>query len=107
MTFRKSAFVIEDWFGPFEGWTEDQNCNGWACPYFEPEIAMQMVDAWGRVTFGNKLFKAHYNEERNQFCFWSSGSDWDCFGPQTINVEGRQITVYPIGAGAWIWEEAE
>lgn len=29
--FHKGRFTIEDWFGPFEGWTNGKKWNGWEC----------------------------------------------------------------------------
>jgi hypothetical protein len=105
--FRKSIFAIEDWLGPFEGWTADEYWNGWACPYFERAATLRIVDAWNQVTFENDVFMARYDEERDQFCFHAeSDGEWECFGAQSINVDGRPITVYGIGAHCWIWEEA-
>jgi hypothetical protein len=104
--FRKGVFAIEDWYGPFEGWTADQHWNGWACPYFERDVALRMAAAWNEVTFEKDVFKAHYDEEHDQFCFYSeSGENWECFGSQVIDVEGRPIIVYAIGTCDWIWEE--
>jgi hypothetical protein len=100
-------FTIEDWFGPFEGWTADQYWNGWACPCFDWDVALQMVDTCNQVKFKNDVFRAHYDEEHDQFCFYTeSDGDWECFGAQTIEVKGRQATVYAIGAYCWIWEDA-
>ena len=107
--FHKGRFTIEDWFGPFEGWTDGQQCNGWECPYFEFDTAIRMVDAWSNnVAFGEEVYRARYDEERDEFCFCSSGlEDWDCFGAQTIEIEGKTIKVYSIGAFSWIWSDEE
>jgi hypothetical protein len=37
----KSAFVIEDWFGPYPGYTTGERWNGWATPHFEYEVALR------------------------------------------------------------------
>jgi hypothetical protein len=42
----KSAFVIEDWFGPYPGYTTGERWNGWATPHFEYEVALRMVEDW-------------------------------------------------------------
>src|SRR5262249_25392671 len=47
--FYKGRFTIEDWFGPFEGWTTGQRWNGWECPYFEFDTAIRMVRARPRL----------------------------------------------------------
>ena len=106
--FYKRRFTIEDWFGPFEGWTAGQRWNGWECPSFEFDTAMRMVDAWNNAAFSEEAYQARYDEERDAFCFRDGGlEDWDCFGAQTIEIEGKTIKVYPIGAFCWIWSDEE
>ena len=43
---QKDTFVIEDWFGPYPGYTTGERWNGWATPYFEYEVALRMVEDW-------------------------------------------------------------
>jgi len=33
--------------------------------------------------------------------------EWDCFKAQTIEVGGKTIKVYPIGAFCWTWGKEE
>jgi hypothetical protein len=102
--FRKGLFTIEEWFGPFEGWTAGQRWNGWECPYFEFGTAMQIVDAWNHLNFGEEEHRARYDEEQDKFYFSDGGlEEWDCFGAKMIEAEGKAIKVYPIGAFYWIW----
>ena len=103
--FRKGLFSIEDWLGPFEGWTAGESWNGWDCPYFEREVAMQIAEVWEQLAFSGEVFQSRYDEDQDRFCFRSNDSDWECFGRQIITVEDRQITVYAIGAYAWVWQE--
>ena len=106
--FHKGPFTIEDWFGPFEGWTTGQRWNGWECPYFEFDTAIWLVDAWNNAAFGEEEYQARYDEERDEFCFCDGElEEWDCFGAQTIEIEGKTIKVYPIGAFCWIWSDEE
>jgi hypothetical protein len=106
--FHKGRFVIEDWFGPFEGWTKGQQWNGWECPYFEFDTAIRMVDAWNNMSFGEEEYQGRYDEERDAFYFRDGGlEEWDRFTAQTIEIEGKTIKVYPIGAFCWIWNNAE
>ena len=95
--FYKGRFAIEDWFGPFEGWTAGQQWNGWECPYFERNTAIRLVDAWNNVAFGGKEYQARYDEERDEFCFCDGGSEeWDCFGSKTIETEGKGAHPLPL-----------
>lgn len=69
MSFRKSLFALDDWFGSFEGWTTDQYWNGWACPYFERDVALHIVNAWNSLAFGNEVFRARYEEDQDGSVF--------------------------------------
>jgi hypothetical protein len=104
--FYRRRFSIEDWLGPFEGWTSDERWNGWACPYFEFDSAMKIMDTWNTLTFCGAVFESRYDESQDVFRFYeSSGGDWDHFGPESIEVAGKSIKVYPIGAFCWTWIE--
>ncbi len=106
--FHKGRFIIEDWFGPFEGWTAGQRWNGWECPYFDFDTAIRMVDAWNNTAFGDEEYQARYDAARDEFCFRDGGlEEWDCFGAKTIESEGKDVKVYPIGAFCWIWNNEE
>jgi hypothetical protein len=102
--FRKGHFIIEDWLGPFEGWTSGQRWNGWECPYFEFDTVLRMVDVWNNTSFGEEEYQARYDEELDEFYFRDGGlEEWNCFRAQLIEVEGKEIKVYPIGAYGWCW----
>ena len=106
--FHKGRFIIEDWFGPFEGWTNGQRWNGWECPFFECDTVIRMVDTWNNKAFDGEEYQARYDEERDAFYFRDGGlEEWDCFGAKTIETEGKAIKVYPIGAFCWIWSDVE
>ena len=103
--FHRGCFVIEDWFGPFKGWTTGQQWNGCECPYFEFETALRMVDAWNKITCGEESYQACYDAEHDAFCFCDGGlEEWDCFRAQMIESAGQTIKVYPIGAFCWVWD---
>jgi hypothetical protein len=106
---QKGTFVIEDWFGPYPGYTTGERWNGWATPYFEYDIALQMVEDWKsdamKIDVGDEL-EAYYDLTNDQFCFRSEAeADWDCFPPVMAEVEGLTLKLYPIGAFCWIWSD--
>lgn len=101
---RKSRFVIEDWLGPFPGYTDGQRWNGWATPSFEYEVALQIVEDWKATEWEG--MEAYYDPEGDQFCFRSQSEDeWECFPSVTHEVDGQRHKLYPIGAYCWIWDE--
>jgi hypothetical protein len=95
---RATRFTI-DTFGEevFDGFTSGETWNGWARPYFTFEQAQRVVEA-------HKLqgVKAWYNDAEDAFMFEMGEGEVDAFPAE--EVEGR--TLYPVGAGCWIWEEA-
>lgn len=94
---RKAQFLI-DLYGDkvFDGYTQGETWNGWACPYFTFEQAERLVQA-----HSEKGFRAWYDADSDAFSFEIEASDdIDSFSAQEI--EG--IKLYPIGTGCWIWE---
>ena len=70
---------------------------------------MLMVDAWNNVAFGEEEYEARYDEGQRRVLFpeMAGLEEWDCFTAQTIEIEGKTIKVYPIGAFCWIWNESD
>jgi hypothetical protein len=83
----------------FPGFTSGDGWNGWACPYFSFEVALQIVGA-----FQAQGAVARYDEAHDVFVFESDvPGESEEFG--LFEVKGRKL--YPLGAGSWIWEEVE
>lgn len=81
----------------FEAYTNEENWNGWACPYFSFEGAQHLAEAWR-----GRGWPASYNEARDVFAFWMQPEE----EPESfaaVEVDGRKL--YPIGAFSWMWEE--
>lgn len=95
---RQSKFTI-DTFGGLEltGFTDDEDWNGWACPYFAFDEASKIVEAHKAIGHN-----AWYDESSDQFVFETV--DEPEFYPAIIN-DGKKL--YPVGNCSWIWEEAE
>lgn len=95
---RKAEFTIETYGNnTFDGYTQDEDWNGWACPYFTLEEAQKIVDMHKKT--GQK---AGFNEDSNAFYF--NVQDEEEFY-QPVEIEGTKF--YPIGNSSWIWEEKE
>lgn len=105
--FRKSTFAIDD--NPsFPGYTYGAHWNGWACPYFTKETAIEIMQ------FYYPTLPASHKEEQ----FWGYNPKEDYFiggnidhddvmawEGTDIEIDGETIRVYPIGAWAWIWSD--
>jgi hypothetical protein len=84
----------------FAGFTAGETWNGFACPYFTFEQAQHVL-----MAHQNLGLDAGYDRERDEFFFTLGHGDEEgpeFYGP--VRVGG--LTVYPIGAGCWIWSEA-
>lgn len=81
----------------FEAYTDGEDWNGWARPYFTFDSARQLVAAW--IGQG---WKAAYNEDEDTFSF-EEATDGEVEKFPPVVVDGRKL--YPIGAGSWIWED--
>ncbi|MGC2237991.1 MAG: hypothetical protein WA584_17660 [Pyrinomonadaceae bacterium] len=93
---RKAKFFLEV-LEPydFEGYTEDDDWNGWSCPYFTFDEAEKIVKAHKQAGL-----KAIYEESSDEFIFELQG-EIEIYAPTTIN----ELKLYPIGTASWIWEE--
>jgi hypothetical protein len=104
-TLRKSTFTIEDRLF-CDGYTAGHTWNGWARPYFTREVGDQIVADW--IAPGAPTLHAHYDADTDTF-FFADDSAWpmepETFPGETHLVDGRPMTLYPIGNGSWIWDE--
>jgi hypothetical protein len=94
---KQANFSIDTFPGQlFEGFSNDEDWNGWACPYFPLEEAQKIVEAH-KVSGQN----AWFDEENDEFVF-KVNNETESY--PALNYDGQKL--YPIGYGAWIWEES-
>lgn len=97
--WRRAKFSIEGVDETFSGWTNGRLWNGWAMPYFEFAEAQRVIELLTDP-------KGRFDAERDCFASSSSGGEEDFWRGELITIlGGKQIRVYGVGAGAWIWEE--
>jgi hypothetical protein len=85
----------------FDGYTKDEDWNGWACPYFTFEQAQSIVTA-----HNDNGWPARYDQGNDQFIFsmkHAGGQEDEIYSP--ILEDGLKL--YPIGTASWIWEEED
>jgi len=86
------------------GFTYGNRWNGWACPYFDKAAADQIIAApvWGACRV-----KPSFDAERNVYCtpYEPEGDEVDEWNPQTVTVDGVEVTVWAIGNSCWTWQE--
>jgi len=94
-----------DWVNDsFKAWTTGELWNGWGMPRFEFHEAMR----YARATESSRTAqRTRYDRVRNAFV--TQMEEWEeVDAATTITVpDGRRITVYPVGAGSWTWDERE
>ena len=99
LPFRQGRFVLSGHAEAFAGWTDGQGCQGWATPRFEFEEAHRLL---AFIYPEEALFDA----ERNAFATPSEDGQVELWAAESIRTtDGSEITVYPIGAFAWCWQE--
>lgn len=99
-TLRRATFRA-DWMDEtLPGFTHGHKWNGWAMPLFEFETANKILDSMKPLA---------YDQKADAFIF--TDPDWpdepDIYAASFIEVEGRTVKVYGIGAGFWCWYEGE
>jgi len=93
---RKAQFVIETFPGEiFEGFTLDEDWNGWVHPYFSMNEAKRILEIHN-ANGGS----AQYDESNDVFIFVEGEEVFP-----SVEIEGMKL--YPIGSSFWIWEEFE
>lgn len=101
-TMKKSLFTIDGINAIFEGYTNGQHWNGWACPYFTKEVGMQIVQIFNNQT--HMLEDEYMRYDENIDAFIRKDACYD--EPEMfhgIDIDGMHL--YPIGTMNWIWDD--
>jgi hypothetical protein len=97
--WKRSRFCIEGVDGSFEGWTCGRLWNGWEMPHFDYAVAEQVIKAM-------KELDGHYDSGQDAFVTKSTDGE-EVWAAETLRTLGdHPVKAYPVGAGAWCWEEA-
>jgi hypothetical protein len=93
----KTAFFSMEATGTrtFAGYSDGQQWNGWERPYFPFDSAQHIAEAMSDYQ------TAFYDEAADEFVFERELGEAERFGAVEFDGSGK---LYPIGAGAWIWE---
>lgn len=90
-------FIIEDAEGQsFEGFQDGSRWNGWACPMFEKEEAIRVLDS-------REDFHWRYDVRADAFYIWLNEEDID-YPDEYIGFDRGDRHLYAIGAWAWPWQ---
>jgi hypothetical protein len=98
--FHQGQFSLADSQDVFTGWSNGRLWNGWEMPRFEKAEAKRMLEWLGDQ-------RVRFDEQRDAFVTVNDDGEEEVWGAELITVtDGSRINAYPVGAGAWIWEEA-
>lgn len=86
----------------FDGYTDGDSWNGWACPYFTQETAEAILNTskengytWSYDETA-ACFIVRHNEDPEDY-------EPERFAGVKILAENREIIVFAIGAYSWAW----
>lgn len=104
--YRQASFQIDSLpDSVFSGYTGGGAWNGFDRPLFDFEVAQQVL------TQSHKNgFSWHYDLEDDSFrvtCDRDIDGEDEVFTGEIIIVETKEMRVYPVGAGSWMWSELE
>jgi hypothetical protein len=106
LTFYSTRFCLDALNADFDGYANGTTWNGWACPYFSRDVAEAVLEA--STANGYQWL---YDGDRDTYVVRSiddpDGYEPEQFPGQTVEINGKEVKVYPIGAYSWIWEECE
>lgn len=96
--------VAFDWMEEnvsFDALSNGDRWNGWAMPYFTKEVGLELCKVMDGLTYDERqdAFK-HENDPEE-------AEEPDHFGAAKIIVDGKEQTLYGIGAGYWSWDKVE
>lgn len=97
---RKSLFTIDSFNAIFEGYTQGQHWNGWACPYFSKKVADEIMRI-NNESYCGVAYQMRYDKEQDAF-IQEEGCD-EPYVIKGIDIDGMHL--YPIGTMNWIWDD--
>lgn len=98
---RHGQFYIDDPDSTqYPGYSFGLTWNGWACPFFSYDVAQQII-----ADFVAEGGEGRYDDASDSFRLQSADESYAVTGIDIETPDGSQ-RVYPIGAGMWIWDDA-
>jgi hypothetical protein len=99
--FWRTRFALADSEETFSEWTNGTAWNGWEMPRFDKAEAERLI-RW----LGDK--RARFDAARDAFVTMSQDGEEEVWVGETVMIsDGSAVKLYPVGTGAWIWDEVE
>lgn len=104
---KKRTFYLEGVNGEYPGVDTMRTWNGWACPLFDYNTAVKILNA--SIHNG---FRWYYDRSTDRFIVWNISddlfNDWpEEYSGAHVPIDGELINMYSIGARSWIWSILE
>lgn len=101
-TMRRATFGADWMNGTLPGYTDGKTWNGWAMPFFEFETAKKIL-----ADMGEDESVLRYDPDQDAFIYTNHywPDEPNIYGSSFIEIEGRTLKVYGLGAGFWCWDE--
>lgn len=98
----ESAFEINNNIAIYDGYTDGTHWNGWACPWFTKETALEIADAhnalmneFNALLPNNKAY-AIYNKTEDTFIFYGyDEAETEEFKGEDFTINGKTLHLYP------------
>lgn len=103
--FRSTEFYFDsDPDTTFPGYTKGEEWNGWACPYFEREVAERIAKRYVEMHEDgpDEGYEAKYDSERDAFVFYEPVYE-EPIVFNSVEIDGKKL--YAVGAYHWTWRE--
>lgn len=91
----KGEFWLDGFEEPIKGWTFGEDWNGFECPYFEEDQAIEI----------SKLVNGKYDKKDQSFTFPDESDD--IYRAELILTPDGVKKVWPIGAYNWTWTKGD
>ena len=101
--FRTGRFVIDGLPGVYEGFTRGESWNGFSVPFFSLAEARRIAaDYAEQPASPDGQTRADYDADRDVIRLYDPTSgEWD----EIVPIEADGLSLYPVGARFWTWEE--
>ncbi|WP_430510880.1 hypothetical protein [Gottfriedia solisilvae] len=101
--YEKKYFFLDSIQKGIEGFTSNARWNGWECPSFTKEIAIEVLES---VSSESEEINWYYDEQKDTFILVNNVDNaHDTWKGFTIEHSTSEYKVYSIGLGWWSWEE--
>lgn len=99
---QRTVFTIGEMPQAYLGYTANERWNGWACPYFEVNEALEILKAFNECAES----PMYYDEVNDTFRVnGTEDTDAEVWKGRNYTTTDGIKHLYAIGNGAWVWDD--